>query len=121
MKPAHLCLVVFFGGFALSGGPAAAQVTPPRQVQAGRVIAERDCSGCHAVGAKDRSRLPPAPAFRDLHKAYDVESLAEALAEGIMVGHPAMPARVYEPEQIQALISYLKSLEPPKAVTPSQR
>ena len=116
-----ICLIVSLGACASHTGPAPAQVTLKEPVQAGHAIAERDCGGCHAIGADDRSRLPPAPAFRDLHKPYDVEGLAEALAEGIMVGHPAMPAKVYEPDQIRALISYLKSLEPPDAAHPSRR
>ena len=32
-----------------------------------------------------------APPFRDLPKRYPVENLAEALAEGIVTGHPARP------------------------------
>jgi hypothetical protein len=40
-----------------------------------------------------------------------VESLEEALAEGIVSGHPTMPEFRLDPGQIQDLISYLKTLE----------
>jgi hypothetical protein len=52
-----------------------------------------------------------APPFRDLHKVYPVESLEEALAEGIMTGHPDMPQFRFEPYQIKSLIAFLSSLE----------
>jgi hypothetical protein len=36
---------------------------------------------------------------------------AEALAEGIVTGHPSMPEFRLDPGQVQDVISYLKSLE----------
>jgi mono/diheme cytochrome c family protein len=53
-----------------------------------------------------------APPFRDLPKRYPVEHLAEALAEGIVAGHPAMPRFVLEPREIDALLAYMSSLAP---------
>jgi hypothetical protein len=38
--------------------------------------------------------------------------LAEALAEGIMTGHPAMPQFVFEPRDIDALLTYIDGLSP---------
>ena len=58
-----------------------------------------------------KSRLRTAPPFRTLHLRYPVETLAEALAEGIYTGHPAMPASELDPDQIHDLLSYLKTLE----------
>jgi mono/diheme cytochrome c family protein len=46
-----------------------------------------------------------------LHTRYPVESLQEALAEGIMTGHPTMPEFRLDPDQVSAVISYLKTLE----------
>jgi hypothetical protein len=40
-----------------------------------------------------------------------VESLEEALAEGIMTGHPSMPEFRLDPGQIADFISFLKTLE----------
>jgi cytochrome c len=37
--------------------------------------------------------------------------LAEALAEGLSVGHPDMPELVFEPDQIAAILAYLKSIQ----------
>jgi mono/diheme cytochrome c family protein len=57
------------------------------------------------------SPLRIAPPFRELHKRYPVESLEEALAEGIRTGHPSMPEFRLDPDQIGDVIAYLKSLE----------
>jgi mono/diheme cytochrome c family protein len=40
-----------------------------------------------------------------------VESLQEALAEGIVTGHPSMPQFQLDPGQVQDVIAYLKTLE----------
>ncbi|PWS34759.1 cystathionine beta-lyase [Falsiroseomonas bella] len=78
--------------------------------QAGRTFAEANCARCHAIGATGTSALPAAPAFRDLHRRYPVDQLAEALAEGIGTGHAAMPEFQLEPAQIADLLAYLRTL-----------
>jgi cytochrome c len=79
--------------------------------QVGQRFAEANCSGCHAIGKFGESRLRIAPPFRTLHQRYPVENLAEALAEGIVTGHPSMPEFRLDPDQIANLIAYLKTLE----------
>jgi mono/diheme cytochrome c family protein len=81
-------------------------------VARGRELAQEWCAKCHAIGFYGESPLTIAPPFRELHERYDVEDLAESLAEGILVGHPTMPAFRFDPDQIDNLIAYLKSLEP---------
>jgi cytochrome c len=53
-----------------------------------------------------------APPFRDLAKRYPIENLAEALAEGIVTGHPAMPRFTFEPREIEALLTFIATLTP---------
>jgi cytochrome c len=76
----------------------------------GKAIVEANCSQCHAAGVTGKSSHPNAPEFRNLHQRYPIESLAEALAEGIATGHPDMPEFVATPEQIDAIIAYIGSL-----------
>ncbi len=80
----------------------------PRQ---GQRFLRANCAQCHAILKGDASPLAIAPPFRDLHKRYPVESLAEALAEGIVTGHPTMPEFRLDPDQIEHVIAYLKTLE----------
>lgn len=81
------------------------------RVERGRAFAEANCARCHAIGPAGGSPLLEAPPFRTLHGLYPVENLAEALAEGIRTAHPDMPQFELNPEQINDLIVYLKSLE----------
>ena len=77
----------------------------------GKTFALNNCARCHSVDRVTQSPLKIAPPFRALHKRYPVETLAEALAEGIQTGHPTMPEFQLDPDQIHDLLSYLKSLE----------
>jgi cytochrome c len=78
----------------------------------GQALVEVNCAGCHAIGLEGVSPLLEAPPFRELHQRYDVEFLSEALVEGIMTGHEAMPEFVFTPDEAAAVVAYLKSLEP---------
>lgn len=79
--------------------------------QRGKTFAINNCARCHAVERVGDSPLKIAPPFRTLHKRYPIETLAEALAEGIQTGHPTMPEFQLPPDQINDLLSYLKTLE----------
>ena len=82
----------------------------PRE-QRGRIFAMNNCARCHSIDRISPSPLKIAPPFRTLHKRYPVESLGEALAEGIQTGHPTMPEFKLDPDQIGDLLAYLKTLE----------
>jgi cytochrome c len=79
--------------------------------QRGKTFALNKCARCHSIDRVTRSPLKVAPPFRTLHLRYPVETLAEAFAEGIYTGHPSMPAFELGPDQINDLLSYLKTLE----------
>lgn len=93
--------------FAATG--ASAQLSPSEQ--RGRALARANCARCHAIDKVSASPLALAPPFRTLHQRYPVETLDEALAEGIVTGHPSMPEFRLEPDQIGDFIAFLKSLE----------
>jgi len=95
--------------YFLAIAPGAAEMTP--DAERGRVLVETHCAECHAIDRAGPSPLAIAPPFRDLHTRYPVESLEEAFAEGISTGHADMPEFRFEPDQINDLIAYLKSLE----------
>lgn len=88
---------------------SALAITPAEQ--RGKNFVVTNCSRCHAVDKVSPSPLKIAPPFRELHRKYPVEMLQESLAEGIFTGHPTMPMFRLEPDQINDVLSYLKSLE----------
>ena len=99
---------VFAVAFALVSLATTAHGQSPER---GLAFARANCARCHAIDRSSDSLLQAAPPFRSLHKRYRVESLAEALAEGITTGHPAMPEFTLTPAQIGDLLSFLKTLE----------
>ena len=100
------CVAVFLSA-ALSVSNA--QTSPT--VQRGLNLAMANCARCHAIDRVSDSPLRIAPPFRELRKRYPVETLEEALAEGIQTGHPSMPEFRLDPGQIADVIALLKSLE----------
>lgn len=79
--------------------------------QRGKTFVQNNCARCHSVDKVTASPLKIAPPFRTLHLRYPIETLGEALAEGIVTGHPTMPQFQLDPDQIHDVLSYLKTLE----------
>lgn len=85
--------------------------TAAPSVRRGKTFAQANCSHCHSIDKFTRSPLHIAPPFRTLHQRYPVESLEDALGEGLSTGHPSMPEFRLDPGQVGDFISFLKSLE----------
>jgi len=79
----------------------------------GESLLVRDCGHCHATGKTGNGPRADAPPFRTLGKRYPIDSLEEALGEGIMSGHPDMPEFKYDAGEVGAIIAYLKSIQQP--------
>jgi cytochrome c len=96
----------------LLAGPALAEL-PVGDPSVGRELVEGLCGGCHAVDESRQSPISEAPPFIDLVDRWPPSHLAEALAEGIVVGHGAvrMPEFRLHPDDIEDVISYLEELE----------
>ncbi|NJO35143.1 MAG: cytochrome c [Rhodospirillales bacterium] len=92
------------------GETASAQVAPSER---GHALAQKLCARCHAIEREGASPMGLAPPFRELSQRYPIEMLAEALAEGIVTGHPAMPTFTFEPRDINALLTYIDGLTSP--------
>ena len=105
LKPVHLALAFC----VLLPGNAVAQMSPSEQ--RGSTFVRANCSKCHAIDKVSASPLKIAPPFRELHLRYPIESLQEALLEGIRTGHVNMPEFRLDPGQASDVIAYLKLLE----------
>ena len=89
----------------------AAGPEPSPLVAEGREIVEANCARCHALDATSDSPHQDAPPFRTLSENYPVSALGEALAEGIVVGHEDMPEFSFEPDEVDAVIAFLESIQ----------
>ena len=96
-----------FVSLTATPGPAAAQ-----DIERGKKLAEDYCARCHAVGLTGTSPLDPAPAFREITQRYPIDTLWEALAEGIVTGHPDMPEFLWPLEDIDDILGYMTSIQP---------
>ncbi|MEQ9642436.1 MAG: cytochrome c [Alphaproteobacteria bacterium] len=93
---------------------AAAPVLAAPDIEAGHALAQDKCARCHAIGKFDAGAHDKAPPFRMFEQNWPVENLAEALAEGIAVGHPEMPEFMLTPQQVDDLLAYLKTIQVPQ-------
>ena len=97
---------------ALSMMPQLAQGQEPSALeQRGRELLTSDCARCHSVARTGESPNSAASPFRTLSRKYPIDSLSEALAEGLSVGHPEMPEFVFDTDEITAILAYLKSIQ----------
>ncbi len=105
-------LLIAAAGFAVLAACSTPDTNAPQaQLARGHAIVETNCSSCHAIGALGESPAPEAPPFRTLSRNYRIDTLEEALAEGISVGHPAMPQFEFAPDDVDALVAYLQSIQ----------
>jgi mono/diheme cytochrome c family protein len=97
---------------ALSMMPQFVQGQEPSALeQRGRDLLTANCGRCHSVTRTGDSPNSAAPPFRTLSRKYPIDSLSEALAEGLSVGHSDMPEFVFDPDEITAILAYLKSIQ----------
>ena len=80
-------------------------------VNKGEVLVKQNCSRCHAIGKEGDSPHPQAPPFRTLSRKYPIEDITKSLAEGIVSGHPDMPVFVFDPNDVEAIVQYLESIQ----------
>jgi cytochrome c len=109
MRASRTLLVIF--AMALAVVPAQAQ--DGRAERRGERLLSKYCAMCHAIGRQGSSPHRQAPPFRTLAKRYPIESLSEALGEGLYTGHPDMPEFVFAPADIGAILAYLQSIQEP--------
>ena len=79
----------------------------------GESLLSQHCAMCHAIGLSGSSPHPKAPPFRSLSERYPLDSLAESLGEGLVPGHPEMPEFVFPPNDVGAILRYLRSIQKP--------
>ena len=101
---------------------SAAEASQASRIAAGRVVARRNCGGCHATG-QGASPLAGAPPFRELYRRYPAGGLEQLLQEGMLAPeeapeegsarrHPRMPQVSLGPDEVANLKAFLQSLEP---------
>ena len=107
-SPRRLSGAIALGVILLSSSePVLAQSMPA--ARRGFLFVRMHCAQCHAIDKVSESPLSAAPPLRTLRLKYPVADLQRPLADGI---HPAMPRFRLEAHQVEAIMAYLKTLEP---------
>lgn len=96
---------------ASMAGPSDRAAAQGAWLARGESLLQSHCAMCHAIGRRGTSPHSTAPAFRMLGQRYAVESLEEALAEGLMTGHPEMPEFRFSARDVGAMVDYLRSIQ----------
>ena len=106
MRIAAIPLIMGSSMHGLAAGPDS-----PRE--RGRMFAQENCGGCHAVGRADQSPHPAAPPFRTLDRRLNLDTFAERLRNGLTSGHPDMPTFRFTRQDARALVAYLRFIQGP--------
>jgi mono/diheme cytochrome c family protein len=83
-----------------------------REPQRGKILLERMCGRCHAVGTTGRSPHGAAPPFRTFsdETLYD-ENFVQRLHKGLLTGHRDMPTFRFNWDDATDAVNYLKSIQ----------
>lgn len=98
---------IFMSGLLLVTGHVIEARADP---EIGRALVTQYCSGCHAIGAQDRSPHASAPPFRTLSERYPIDALEETFIDEIDTGHAAMPVFDASPQQIADILDYIATV-----------
>jgi mono/diheme cytochrome c family protein len=108
-KDLHMLVIAFLAAFSLLPQLSLAQESALEK--RGEELLQTECARCHAIGRTGTSPNSEAPPFRQLSRKYQIDTLAEALAEGLSVGHAEMPEFVFDADEVAAIIAFLKSIQ----------
>ncbi|NOT40573.1 MAG: cytochrome c [Alphaproteobacteria bacterium] len=109
-------VALVLGGCLDDGSPLIQSGRPDSEegaalIEDGRLVAEKNCAQCHAIGKAGASPMPSAPVFRSLLRRYNADVLETELSLGMRVAHGPMPEFQFKPEAVSALIAYMRSIQ----------
>ncbi len=76
----------------------------------GHKVAERLCSGCHAIGRDGESPNPKSPRFPLIAERYRDGNPASVLIDGTVVKHPGMPEFQLVENETDGLVAYIRRI-----------
>ena len=79
-------------------------------IREGRLLAERYCGWCHAVGATGSSPNPKAPELRRLQQRHPLLDLRKPMTRGIAAPHDEMPKLPLSAAEVDKIVAYVDSL-----------
>ncbi len=90
---------------------SAAIAAAPGALERGAALVVRNCSQCHAVGRTGGSPDHTAPPLQSLYRYVRMSDLAQALQQGLLAKHPAMPEFRFSRPELEDIMSYLRAIQ----------
>jgi mono/diheme cytochrome c family protein len=87
-------------------------------VAQGAAIAKRWCVNCHVVSADQKSAKVDVPTFSDIARRRPDD---RALSSFLVKPHPPMPDLSLSRQEIDDVVSYIRSLDPSAPLAPPAR
>lgn len=94
------------------GEPGATMAESERLIARGRLLAQKNCAWCHAIGRSGDSPNPRAPRWRDISQQHPILPLREPLTRGIARPHDEMPKFELSNDEVDTIVAYINSLSP---------
>jgi cytochrome c len=110
MESAIQALAALVGAVVALGLAGTAWAAP--SPDAGRLVAQRECGSCHAVGSGGASPFADAPPFPSLRRRYNAEQFAALLPRRLEEAHPRMPRLRLDPDEEANLTAYWGGIRP---------
>ncbi len=80
-------------------------------IETGRVVAQKYCARCHAIGPRGASRNPKSPPFRTIVARRRGGHLpGDLFIDGTIVRHPGMPQFELRTFEVDGLIAYIRRI-----------
>jgi tetratricopeptide (TPR) repeat protein len=92
------------------GGKELAPSVTDQRIQQGMVLAEKNCSGCHAMGEVGVSLNKDAPVFRDLFKKHQLYAMRRPVTRAVLAVHQKMPQFNVSAEDVDTIVAYMNSI-----------
>ncbi|WP_199084378.1 cytochrome c [Bosea sp. ASV33] len=100
-------------GASMPGRAMPADAQRPENAESaeiGHKVAERLCSGCHAIGRDGESPNPKSPRFPLIAERYRDDNPASVLIDGTVVKHPGMPEFQLLENETDGLVAYIRRI-----------
>ncbi len=89
------------------------EVTPSdvdQHARDGLALAEKNCSGCHAIGAAGVSTLKDATVFQNIFQKHQLYDLRRPVTQAILASHQKMPQFKVSPQDVDTIVAYINSI-----------
>jgi len=102
--------LIFAAAVLLAAGTASAAHAQDPATR-GRALLKELCASCHAIDRLDMSPRPAAPPFRVIGQSFDLDQFGGRLREGLASSHRDMPEFRFDPDDADAVVAYLRTIQ----------